>query len=74
MGDVARLVVDTDVLLHDTFEDSEKHAEAAQLLDEADRVYIASITIHEYLWLLLTKFRIDVENVREKLEEYFSDA
>jgi predicted nucleic acid-binding protein len=74
MGDVARLVVDTDILLHDTFEDSEKHAEAAQLLDEADRVYIASITIHEYLWLLLTKFRIDVESVREKLEEYFSDA
>lgn len=74
MGDVIRLVVDTDVLLHDTFEDSEKHAEASELLDEADRIYMASIIVHEYLWLLLTKFKIDYDIVREKLEEYFSDA
>ncbi|QOJ78585.1 PIN domain-containing protein [Infirmifilum lucidum] len=74
MGDVTRLVVDTDILLHDTFEDSEKHAEASELLDEADRIYMASIIVHEYLWLLLTKFKIDLDIVREKLEEYFSDA
>ncbi len=74
MGDVIRLVVDTDILLHDTFEDSEKHAEASELLDEADRIYMASIIVHEYLWLLLTKFKIDYDIVREKLEEYFSDA
>ncbi len=74
MGDVIRLVVDTDILLHDTFEDSEKHAEASELLDEADRIYMASIIVHEYLWLLLTKFKIDLDIVREKLEEYFSDA
>ncbi|MGC8836553.1 MAG: PIN domain-containing protein, partial [Infirmifilum sp.] len=63
-----------DVLLHDTFEDSEKHAEASGILDEADRIYLASIVVHEYLWLLLTKFKIDLEIVREKLEEYFSDS
>ncbi|MGC9146444.1 MAG: PIN domain-containing protein [Infirmifilum sp.] len=74
MGDVSRIVVDTDVLLHDTFEDSEKHAEASGILDEADRIYLASIVVHEYLWLLLTKFKIDLEIVREKLEEYFSDS
>ncbi|ABL77438.1 PIN domain-containing protein [Thermofilum pendens] len=74
MGDVTRIVVDTDILLHDTFEDSEKHAEASELLDEADRIYLASIVVHEYLWLLLTKFKIDIDSVREKLEEYFSDA
>ncbi|UNQ73998.1 PIN domain-containing protein [Infirmifilum sp. NZ] len=74
MGDVTRLVVDTDILLHDTFEDSEKHAEASELLDDADRVYMASIVLHEYLWLLLTKFKIDLDVVREKLEEYFGDT
>lgn len=74
MGDLSRIVVDTDVLLHDTFEDSEKHAEASGILDEADRIYLASIVVHEYLWLLLTKFKIELDVVREKLEEYFSDA
>ncbi|MEZ0346743.1 MAG: PIN domain-containing protein [Infirmifilum sp.] len=74
MGDISRIVVDTDILLHDTFEDSEKHTEASEILDEADRIYLASIVTHEYLWLLLTKFKIDIEVVREKLEEYFSDS
>jgi len=69
-----RILVDTDVLLHDSFEDSEKHAEAAEILDEADRVYLPSIVVHEYLWLLLTKFKQSPEVVREKLEEYFGDA
>jgi len=68
------VLVDTDVLLHDTFEDSEKHAEAAEILDEADRVYLPSIVVHEYLWLLLTKFKQSPDVVREKLEEYFGDA
>uniref|UniRef100_A0A7C4B999 Ribonuclease VapC n=1 Tax=Thermofilum pendens TaxID=2269 RepID=A0A7C4B999_THEPE len=74
MGELIRVLVDTDVLLHDTFEDSEKHAEAAEILDEADRVYLPSIVVHEYLWLLLTKFKQSPEVVREKLEEYFGDA
>uniref|UniRef100_A0A7C3SP44 Ribonuclease VapC n=1 Tax=Thermofilum pendens TaxID=2269 RepID=A0A7C3SP44_THEPE len=74
MGELMRILVDTDVLLHDSFEDSEKHAEAAEILDEADRVYLPSIVVHEYLWLLLTKFKQSPEVVREKLEEYFGDA
>jgi predicted nucleic acid-binding protein len=74
MGELVRVLVDTDVLLHDTFEDSEKHAEAAEILDEADRVYLPSIVVHEYLWLLLTKFKQSPDVVREKLEEYFGDA
>uniref|UniRef100_A0A7C1PM71 Ribonuclease VapC n=1 Tax=Thermofilum pendens TaxID=2269 RepID=A0A7C1PM71_THEPE len=74
MGELMRILVDTDVLLHDTFEDSEKHAEAAEILDEADRVYLPSIVVHEYLWLLLTKFKQSPDVVREKLEEYFGDA
>ena len=74
MGELVRVLVDTDVLLHDTFDDSEKHVEAAEILDEADRVYLPSIVVHEYLWLLLTKFKQSPDAVREKLEEYFGDA
>lgn len=74
LEELDRILVDTDVLLHDTFGDSEKHAEASEILDEANKVYLPSIVVHEYLWLLLVKFKQSPEIVREKLEEYFSDA
>ncbi len=69
-----RLLVDTDILVHDTIEDSDKHLEAAELLDEAERIYIPSIVLHEYLWVTLRKLNLSSELVSEKIEEYLTDS
>jgi len=45
-------VVDTNVLIFDTFEDSEFHIEAMKLLDSLKRWILPSIVFHEYVWFL----------------------
>ena len=44
------MVVDTNVLISDTFEDSEFHAEAAAGLDSIERWCIPGMALHELLW------------------------
>jgi len=44
-----KALIDTNVLVYDTFEDSIYHAEAKKLLDSLDRWIIPSIVIHEYV-------------------------
>jgi len=69
-----RILVDTDVLVYDTVENSPKHLEASSLLDDADRIYLASIVMHEFLWLALRKLGLSVDTVKNKVAEYFNDA
>lgn len=69
-----RIIADTDILVYDTIENSEKHFEASTLLDDADRIYLPSIVLHEFLWLALRKLKLGVRAVKNKIEEYFSDA
>lgn len=69
-----RIIVDTDILVYDTIENSEKHFEASSLLDDADRIYLPSIVVHEFLWLALRKLKLSIDAVKNKIEEYFNDA
>ncbi len=69
-----RVLVDTDILVYDTVENSPKHLEASALLDDADRIYLASVVMHEFIWLALRKLGLGVDVVKNKVAEYFNDA
>lgn len=62
-------VIDTNVLVYDTFEDSLHHEVAARLLDDLDRWLIPLIVLYEYVWLL-KGMNLSVTDVRDKLLEY----
>lgn len=64
-----RAVIDTNVLVYDTFEDSVYHSEAKELLDALDEWIIPLIVIHEYVWLMKS-LSIGVDDVVYKVEEY----
>lgn len=65
-------MIDTNVLVYDTFEDSLYHRNAASLLDELDRWLIPMIVVYEYVWFL-RGLSIDTELAREKVLEYITD-
>jgi predicted nucleic acid-binding protein len=46
-----RVVVDTNVLVYATFEDSEHHKEAYAVLQE-NEIVVPRIVLYEYLWVL----------------------
>ena len=46
-----RVVVDTNVLVYATFEDSEHHKEAYAILQE-NEIVVPRIVLYEYLWVL----------------------
>ena len=64
-----RAVVDTNVLIYDTFEDSIYHEEAKNILNSLKEWIIPTIVLHEYVWALKS-LKIDVKTVLEKVEEY----
>ncbi len=64
-------VVDTNVLIYDTFEDSIYHDEAKNLLDSLDRWMVLSIVVHEYVWVMKT-LGVSVEDTAYKVEEYLN--
>ena len=43
-------VIDTNVLVFDTFEDSEFHAEASGRLDSIEKWHLPDIVFHELMW------------------------
>jgi predicted nucleic acid-binding protein len=65
-------VVDTNVLVYDTFEDSLYHEAAARLLDSLDRWLIPLIVVYEYVWVL-KGLNVEPAHVREKLLEYLTE-
>jgi predicted nucleic acid-binding protein len=65
-------VVDTNVLVYDTFEDSLYHEAAARLLDSLDRWLIPLIVVYEYVWVL-KGLNVEPTHVREKLLEYLTE-
>ena len=67
-----KAVIDTNVLVYDTFEDSLYHKEARKLLDDLDVWIIPIIVIHEYVWVLKA-LKIDAEDVLYKTEEYINN-
>jgi len=64
-----KALIDTNVLIYDTFEDSLYHAEAKKLLDSLDEWIIPSIVVHEYVWFMRA-LKIEVKEVVHKVEEY----
>ncbi|ADC65708.1 PilT protein domain protein [Ferroglobus placidus DSM 10642] len=63
-----KAVIDTNVLIYDTFEDSIYHLQARKLLDELGQRYIPAIVVHEYVWALKS-LKISPEDVLYKVEE-----
>ena len=63
-----KAVIDTNVLIYDTFEDSVYHIKAKNILDSLDEWIIPTIVIHEYVWVM--KSLVNVEDVVYKVEEY----
>ena len=64
-------VVDTNVLIFDTFEDSELHTEAKRSLDSLERWVLPSIVFHEYVWFMRGE-KLDLPFTREKVVEYLT--
>ncbi len=62
-------VINTNVLVYDTFEDSVYHAEARGLLDSLSERIIPLIVIHEYVWVTRS-LEVDVRETAYKVEEY----
>ncbi len=65
-------VIDTNVLIFDTFEDSEFHSAATTKLDSMDRWYIPSIVFHELIWFFRAR-KIEPVKARLKVEEYLGN-
>lgn len=64
-------VIDTSVLVYDTFEDSLYHEAAARLLDSLDRWLIPLIVVYEYVWFL-KGLNVRPADARDKLLEYIT--
>lgn len=62
-------VVDTNVLIYDTFSDSLYHREAALLLESLDSWLVPLIVVYEYVWFM-RGLSIDASTVRKKVLEY----
>ena len=61
-------VVDTNVLVYDTIENSPHHDRASELIDESEDPIINSLSIVE-LGFVLPRYGIDDDSVKMKLEE-----
>lgn len=64
-------VVDTNVLIFDTFDDSELHAEAKGSLDSLEGWVLPSIVFHEYVWFMKAE-NLDLSFTKEKVIEYMT--
>ena len=62
------VLVDTNVLVYDTIENSSHHDSANELIDESEDPIINSLSIVE-LGFVLPRYGIDNESVRIKIEE-----
>ena len=67
-----RLLPDTNVLIYETVEDSDHHAEACSLLDKASEIHVPSIVLHEYVWVA-SKLGIGLKIILAKAAEYLNE-
>jgi Predicted nucleic acid-binding protein, contains PIN domain len=68
-----KLLIDTNVLVYDTIEDSEHHDDASKIIDVAEEIFIPLIVVHEYIWVML-KLSVDPEIISSKIHEYLEDV
>lgn len=64
-------VVDTNVLIFDTFEDSEFHEEASGGLDSIEKWHLLDIVFHEFMWFLKSE-HYEVSRAALKIGEYLT--
>lgn len=64
-------VIDTNVLVFDTFEDSEFHAEASKGLDSIEKWHLPDIVFHELMWFFKSE-DYELSRARFKVEEYLT--
>jgi len=62
-------VIDTHVLIYDTFEDTRFYEPARKLLDELNEWIIPIIVVYEYVWVL-KELKVDLADVEDKLKDY----
>ena len=65
-------VVDTNVLIYDTFEDTSYHENARRILDSLPEWRIPSIVLVEYI-AFLNRIRLGREKILDKLYELVND-
>ena len=61
-------VIDTNVLIYDTFEDASLHKEAKIRLDKLEKWYIPAMVIHEFVWFMKAE-GINLSTVKDKTIE-----
>jgi len=66
-------VLDTNVLIFDTFEDSQLYEEAHSKLDLLEKWFIPSIVFHEYVWFMKAE-KIEIDFTKSKISEYLLNA
>ncbi|WP_373469183.1 PIN domain-containing protein [Acidianus infernus] len=59
--------MDTNVLVYSTFEDSENHSKALEIVEKED-VKIPQIVVYEFLWVL-AKLTLNVYLIETKIKE-----
>ncbi len=64
-----RAVLDTNVLVYDTFEDSMFHAEASAIMDELEAWVLPLIVVYEYVWFM-RGLGVDAKTTLRKVEDY----
>ncbi|WP_258084527.1 PIN domain-containing protein [Thermococcus thermotolerans] len=67
-----RGVIDTNVLIYDTFEDSEFHGEAERILESLDAWYVPTIVLQEFAWFFRNE-GFSADETWEVLRGYLDD-
>ena len=67
-----KAVVDTNVLVFDTFEDSEFHGKATSGLDSLDGWYLPEMVFHELVWFFRSQ-KIPPARAGAKVQEYLTN-
>ena len=68
-----KLLVDANILIDETLEDSERHEKSCRILDEADSIIIPDIVLYEYLWIMLRRVGASPDFLGAKILEYRTD-
>ncbi len=64
-----KAVIDTNILIYDTFEDSLYHEDASRLLDRLDKWVIPTIVFYEYIWFM-KGLKVNLLDIVDKVLEY----
>jgi uncharacterized protein len=70
---LTEVVIDTNVLIFDIFENSEFHNEASNGLDTSEKWNVPSIVFHELIMFLRSR-EIPIARANSKVKEYLTNA